>query len=45
MGIDPFLSPHTKLKSQCIKELHIKLEKLKFIEEQMGKSLEDMSTG
>jgi hypothetical protein len=42
MRIDPFLSPCTKLKSKWIKELHIKLETLKFIEEKVGKSLEDM---
>jgi hypothetical protein len=40
MGIDPFLSPCTKLK-----ELHIKTETLKLIEEKVGKSLEDMGTG
>jgi hypothetical protein len=42
MQIDPFLPPCTKLKSKWIKELHIKPETLKFIEE---KSLEDISTG
>ena len=45
MRIDPFLSPCTKLKSKWIKELHIKPETLKFIEEKVGKSLEDMGTG
>jgi hypothetical protein len=45
MGIDPFLSPCTKLKSTWIKELHIKLETVKFMEEKVGKSLEDMGTG
>ena len=45
MQIDPFLSPCTKLKSKWIKELHIKLETLKLIEEKVGKSLEHMSTG
>jgi hypothetical protein len=45
MLIDPFPSPGTKLKSTWIKELHIKLENLKLIEEKVGKSLEDMSTG
>ena len=45
MGIDPFLSPCTKLKSKWIKELHIKPETLKFIEEKVGKTLEDMCTG
>jgi hypothetical protein len=41
----PFLSPCTKLKSKWIKELHIKPETLKHIEEKVGKSLEDMGTG
>jgi hypothetical protein len=45
MRIDPFLCPCTKLKSKWIKELHIKPETLKFIEEKVGKSLEDMGTG
>jgi hypothetical protein len=42
--IDPFLSC-TKVKSKWIKELHIKPETLKLIEEKVGKSLEDMATG
>jgi hypothetical protein len=45
MGIDPFLSPCTKLKSKLIKELHIKPEIMKLIEEKVGKSIEDMGTG
>jgi hypothetical protein len=45
MQIDPFLSPYTMLKSKWIKELHIKPEKLKFMEEKVGKRLEDMGTG
>jgi hypothetical protein len=45
MQIDPFLSPCTKLKSKWIKELHIKPDTLKLIEEKVGKSLEDMGTG
>jgi hypothetical protein len=45
MQIDPFLSPCTKVKSKWIKELHIKPETLKLIEEKVGKSLEDMGTG
>jgi hypothetical protein len=40
--IDPFLSPCTKLTSKWIKELHIKPDTLKLIEEKVGKSLEDM---
>jgi hypothetical protein len=45
MRIDPYLSPCTKVKSKWIKELHIKLETLKLIEEKVGESLEDMGTG
>jgi hypothetical protein len=45
MRIDPFLAPCTNLKSKSIKELHIKPETLKFIQEKVGKSLEDMDTG
>jgi hypothetical protein len=44
MRIDPYLSPCTKVKSKWIKELHIKPETLKLIEEKVGKSLEDMSS-
>ena len=44
MRIDPFLSPCTKLKSKWIKELHIKPETLKLLEEKMGESLEDIGT-
>jgi hypothetical protein len=45
MRIDPFLSPCTRLKSKWIKELHIKPETLKLIEEKVGKILKDMVTG
>jgi hypothetical protein len=44
MRIDPFLSPCTKIKSKWIKELHIKPETLRLIEEKVGKSLKDMGT-
>ena len=45
LGIDTLLSPCTKVKSKWIKELHIKPETLKLIEEKVGKSLEDFGTG
>jgi hypothetical protein len=45
MQINPFLSPCTKLKSKWIKNLHIKPDSLKLIEEKLGKSLEHMGTG
>ena len=43
--IDLFLSPCTKLKSKWIKDLHLKPEILKLIEEKVGKILEHMGTG
>ena len=45
MRIDPYLSPCTKVKSKWIKELHIKPETLKLIEEKVGKSLEIWAQG
>jgi hypothetical protein len=42
MQIDPFLSPSTKVKYKWIKELHIKPETVKLIEEKVGKHLEVM---
>jgi hypothetical protein len=45
MRIDQFLSPCTNLKYKWIKELRIKSETLKFIEEKVGESLEDMGIG
>ena len=39
------LSPCTKVKSKWIKELHIKPETLKLIEEKVGKTHEDIGTG
>jgi hypothetical protein len=45
MQINPFLSLCTKLKSKWIKELHIKAETLKFIEEKVGKASKIWSQG
>jgi hypothetical protein len=41
----PYLLPSTKLKSMCIKYLHIKPDILKLINEKVEKSLEYMGTG
>jgi hypothetical protein len=41
----PFLSPCTKLKYKWIKYLHIKPNRLKQIEEKVGKIFEHMNTG
>ena len=45
MQIDHFLSPCEKLKSKRIKDLHIKQDTLKPIEEKVRKILEQMDTG
>jgi hypothetical protein len=45
MQSDQFLSPCTKLKSKWIKDFHIKLDKLKLIEEKVGKRFEHMGPG
>jgi hypothetical protein len=45
MQIDLFLSSCTMLKSNWIKDLHIKPETLKYIGGKVGKSLKDMGTG
>jgi len=45
MQIDPCLSPCTKLKSKWIKDLHIKPDTFKLIEEKVGKHLKHMGTG
>jgi hypothetical protein len=45
MQINPFLSPCIKLKSKWIKDLHIKPDILKLIEEEVRKSLRHMGTG
>jgi len=42
---DPLLSPCTKLKFKWIRDLHIKPDILKLVEEKVGKSLKQMGTG
>jgi len=44
MQINPFLSPCTKPKSKWIKDLHIKPDALKLIEEKVGRSLKHIGT-
>jgi hypothetical protein len=43
--MDSFISPSTELKSKWIKDLHIKSDPLKFIEEKVGKILEHIEAG
>jgi hypothetical protein len=45
MQINSSLSPCTKFKSKWIRDLHIKPDTVKLIEEKVGKSLDYISTG
>jgi hypothetical protein len=45
MRINSFLSPCIKVKSKWLKELHIKPETVKLVEEKVGLSLEDEDMG
>ena len=45
MKIDPYLSPFTKFKSKCIKDLNRKPDTINLIEENVVKSLELNGTG
>ena len=45
MQIDPFSPPCTKINSKWIKNINIKSDTLKLIENKLRKTIEDMGTG